>query len=211
MAIVNGTSQLVVMVGTMPGLALALINDQVDVDGYVIRRCQPRARALGRALTVDRSARLLLGAGLDEEAQTYLLQIARIASPGLRVAVIGPEHDLEMCDRWIRRCCVVYLSQETSTDRLLRVLGMAGECSVSLIDACFHKARLLQYVQPPAPLTRRERQVLRLISAGLRNGEVAHELNVSQRTAEFHVRNLLEKLGARNRVEAVERGRLLEF
>src|SRR5207302_1355674 len=105
-----------------------------------------------------------------------------------------------------RRCCVVYLSLDTSMDRLLSVLEFSERCRVVVVDECFHTTRLLHYVQPPVPLTRRERQVLRLISTGLRNAEVAQELNVSRRTAEFHVRNLLEKLGARNRVEAVERG-----
>ena len=57
------------------------------------------------------------------------------------------------------------------------------------------------------PLTMRELEVLALVTAGLRNAEIAEELHVSVNTVEFHVRNLLGKLGARSRTEAVSRAR----
>jgi DNA-binding NarL/FixJ family response regulator len=204
-------SRVVVLVGALPGLAPALVNDRLVVDGFTILRCAPRSRALAHAIMSERPTWLLVGAGLDEERQSYVIQAARVVAPGLRIAVLGPDHDLERCDRWVRRCCAVYLSMETPLERLLRVLYFSESFRTAIVDECFLQARQLQYVQPPAPLTRRERQVLRLVSMGLRNAEVAQELHVSRRTAEFHVRNLLEKLGARNRVEAVERGRLLEL
>jgi two-component system nitrate/nitrite response regulator NarP len=57
------------------------------------------------------------------------------------------------------------------------------------------------------PLTMREMEVLALVAAGLRNAEIADELHVSVNTVEFHMRNLLGKLGARSRTEAVSRAR----
>lgn len=57
------------------------------------------------------------------------------------------------------------------------------------------------------PLTMRELEVLALVAAGLRNAEIAEELHVSVNTIEFHMRNLLGKLGARSRTEAVSRAR----
>ncbi|BCX03965.1 MAG: hypothetical protein KatS3mg053_1903 [Candidatus Roseilinea sp.] len=56
---------------------------------------------------------------------------------------------------------------------------------------------------PPVRLTRREREVLVLMSRGLRNKEIAACLGVSQRTAAFHVGNVLSKLGADGRIEAI--------
>jgi DNA-binding NarL/FixJ family response regulator len=44
---------------------------------------------------------------------------------------------------------------------------------------------------------------------GRRNREIASELVVSGSTVDFHIRNVLEKLGARNRVEAIKRADML--
>ncbi|MCL5996366.1 MAG: LuxR C-terminal-related transcriptional regulator [Chloroflexi bacterium] len=56
---------------------------------------------------------------------------------------------------------------------------------------------------PLPPLTLREEEVLRLMSNGLRNKEIAARLGISERTATFHVGNVLSKLGADGRVEAI--------
>ena len=52
-------------------------------------------------------------------------------------------------------------------------------------------------------LTARERQVLALLIQGLNNNEIANQLSVSHATAKAHVSNILSKLGASNRAEAV--------
>ena len=51
-------------------------------------------------------------------------------------------------------------------------------------------------------LTQREQEVLNLIVEGKSNLEIAQELSLAERTVEFHVSNLLQKLGVRSRVEA---------
>jgi len=51
-------------------------------------------------------------------------------------------------------------------------------------------------------LTDREREVLRLVTEGLSNKEIAQRLVVTVRTVDFHVSNILRKLDAVSRVEA---------
>ena len=51
-------------------------------------------------------------------------------------------------------------------------------------------------------LTEREREVLALVAAGKSNKEIAQALSVTVRTVEFHVSNVLGKLGLTSRVEA---------
>jgi DNA-binding NarL/FixJ family response regulator len=57
-----------------------------------------------------------------------------------------------------------------------------------------------------APLTPREREVLALLAEGLPNKLIADRLGVSERTAKYHVAQILAKLGAHSRTEAVLRG-----
>jgi DNA-binding CsgD family transcriptional regulator len=54
-------------------------------------------------------------------------------------------------------------------------------------------------------LTRRELDVLRLMARGDSNKAIATELVVSEGTVKFHVKNILRKLSAANRVEAASR------
>lgn len=59
------------------------------------------------------------------------------------------------------------------------------------------------FEQSIAALTEREQTVLGLLAAGYRNREMAERLQVSLKTVEFHVSQLLEKLGVRSRTEAM--------
>ena len=55
----------------------------------------------------------------------------------------------------------------------------------------------------PARLSRREREVLDALLENLSNKEIASKLNMSERTAKFHVSNLLAKYGVRRRADLI--------
>jgi DNA-binding NarL/FixJ family response regulator len=55
--------------------------------------------------------------------------------------------------------------------------------------------------QPIEPLTAREEKVMVTVARGLTNAEIASELNISLSTVKTHLASLMNKLGARNRVE----------
>src|ERR671932_108269 len=58
---------------------------------------------------------------------------------------------------------------------------------------------------PPGParvgLTPREREVAALVAQGLTNRQIASRLVISERTAEFHVEQILNKLGVHSRAQ----------
>jgi DNA-binding NarL/FixJ family response regulator len=67
------------------------------------------------------------------------------------------------------------------------------------------QAVLLQSFAAPAaePLTAREREIVRLVAAGLRNAEIAARLCISGLTVKSHLGNVFEKLRCRDRVDLV--------
>ncbi len=59
------------------------------------------------------------------------------------------------------------------------------------------------------PLSERELEVLRLVTAGMSNREIAEKLIISTGTAKSHIHNLCGKMGVRNRTEAAMRAKEL--
>ncbi|MFI7707363.1 ATP-binding protein [Nonomuraea sp. NPDC049480] len=55
--------------------------------------------------------------------------------------------------------------------------------------------------EEPAPLTRREREIARLVAQGLTNKEIAASLVIAQRTAEGHIEHIMTKLGFHSRTQ----------
>jgi len=64
-------------------------------------------------------------------------------------------------------------------------------------------AREVRSPRDPDGLTPREREVIRLVGEGLSNKQIAQRLGIAERTAKFHVRQIMSKLGADNRAQAV--------
>ena len=60
---------------------------------------------------------------------------------------------------------------------------------------------------PAVSLTRREQEVLRLLATGASNQDIAHTLVISLDTVKKHVSNLLGKLGASSRTQAIIQAR----
>jgi DNA-binding NarL/FixJ family response regulator len=63
-----------------------------------------------------------------------------------------------------------------------------------------------QPVSEPGPLTSRELEVLRMLADGVANKNIAWQLKISEHTVKFHVAQILAKLNAGTRTEAVTIG-----
>ena len=81
----------------------------------------------------------------------------------------------------------------------------------ALLSPTVTKRVIEQFTRSPRPappkgvdeLTAREREILRLIVAGLSNAEIGSELYISDTTVKTHVTHILQKLDLRDRVQAV--------
>jgi DNA-binding CsgD family transcriptional regulator len=97
-------------------------------------------------------------------------------------------------------------------DELRRALGASAAVAVVARRLRERGARGLARGPRPATrgnaagLTEREVEVLALVAAGLRNGQIAERLFLSRRTVDHHVSAILRKLGAGTRGEAASLG-----
>ncbi|MCJ1712833.1 response regulator transcription factor [Curtobacterium sp. VKM Ac-2922] len=111
----------------------------------------------------------------------------------------------------IRGGAAGFLVKDTEPAELLRAIRtvVAGESLLSpgatrsLVEAFATHAKPAALAPGLDVLTDRERQVMRLVAAGLTNTEIAERLFVSPTTAKTHVSRAMIKLGARDRAQLV--------
>jgi len=117
--------------------------------------------------------------------------------------------------RWLRSALKAGINAIISREAALEELRLAlAAADAGLVLLHPTSARNLITAHLPAPelsyqheqLTAREQEVLRLLSDGLGNKEIATRLAISEHTAKFHISSILGKLGAATRTEAVTQG-----
>jgi DNA-binding NarL/FixJ family response regulator len=197
------TAKSFLLIGQWSPVPLAELS--VQVDDSLIVRCEPRIRACQLAMRTHQPGWLIIGEGSDDHDRDSLIQAARLVSEDVLIAVLGPEDDLVTADRLVRRGCSAYLASSNPVKRVLDILRFTADSGVVVVDKCFQETAYRRQITPMAELTRREREVLHWMRLGRLNREIAEQLGVAASTVDFHVRNVLEKLGARNRVEAIKR------
>jgi NarL family two-component system response regulator LiaR len=113
--------------------------------------------------------------------------------------------DKELVQTAMEAGAIGYLLKNVSADELAEAVraAAAGEPTLApeAAQALIHSARRTPEIG--FDLTDRESEVLSLMAEGMSNPEIADELMVSRSTVKFHVSNILSKLGADSRTEAV--------
>jgi two-component system, NarL family, response regulator LiaR len=130
----------------------------------------------------------------------------RARVPASRVIVLTSFLDDERLLPAIQAGAAGYLLKDAEPAELARAIRAAHE-GETIIDPTV-ASRLVQAISDGRPsiadqtLTRREREVLELITRGRSNKRIALELGISEKTVKTHVGHVLAKLGVSDRTQA---------
>ena len=155
---------------------------------------------------VDRAKPDVVLIDLELPEMNGVQAIERLAqtAPQTRLIVFTAYDTEEKIADALRAGAKGYLLKGASADRIGRAIRdvHAGGSALEPRVASRLVARL-RGASPSTTLTSREREVLRLISQGQSNRQIAKRLSITERTVKYHVGSILNKLGADNRAQAV--------
>jgi NarL family two-component system response regulator LiaR len=125
--------------------------------------------------------------------------------PHIKIITLTSFKEKEYVEGALKAGATGYLLKNVSAEELLAAIRRAVSGQPSLSPEAAQV--LIKRVNEPSALgydiTGREREILALMIEGLPNAEIAARLVVSQSTVKFHVSNILSKLNATSRTEAV--------
>jgi NarL family two-component system response regulator LiaR len=129
----------------------------------------------------------------------------RAAHPNIQVIALTSSQDDELVSEALRAGAIGYLLKDVGVTGLGDAIRAARAGRPTLAPEAT-QALVRQATAPAAPvdqLTQREREVLALMVNGSSNAQIAEQLVLSRSTVNFHVSNVLGKLGVSSRTQAV--------
>ncbi|GGY07861.1 response regulator transcription factor [Streptomyces hiroshimensis] len=146
--------------------------------------------------------------GIDGIEATRRLQAAALPEPPKVVVITTFENDEYVYDA-LRAGASGFVLKRAPSEQIAHAVRLVATTDSVLFPDAVRRLVAARPAPPPRPargvpaLTSREVEILRLVATGLSNPDIAGRLVVSLETVKTHVSNLLAKLGARNRTQAV--------
>ncbi len=151
---------------------------------------------------------VLLDITMPEMDGLEALERIKQENPAIQVVMLTVSDDDEHLMAAIQNGANGYLLKNLNANQFLDMLaGLEhGEAAMTRKTTARLMAGFASFAeqarQPETKLTSRELELLRLVAEGLSNKAIGQQLDVSENTVKYHMRNILQKLNAQNRTEA---------
>lgn len=206
------TVLLVMEVRLIGNLFASVLEDEPELD---VAGCVSTLQEALNILHAQNVDVVLVSADLPDQNALELTRSIMEHSPSTKVLVVGLSEENQYDTlRYIEAGAAGYILKDSSLKELTDLIRLAnrGEARVSsrmaavMMERLFRLARMFSVVENKIDgdfhLTSRELEVLKFISEGLTNQEIAARLVVEVGTVKNHVHRILEKLNVSNRQEA---------
>lgn len=193
-------------------IRIVVADDHVIVRAGLVQllTTQPDLQVVAEAADADQTVRaardvpcdlLLLDLNMPGDAGVPLIGRLRAAHPTLPILVLSMHQDALIVSRALKAGASGYLSKGSPVAQLLdavRTVAQGGKVLDALLVPAVVFSPRRDHQAPHEVLSDRELQVLGLIAAGLRVGDIADQLHVSAKTVSTHKMRLMHKLGIDN-------------
>ena len=190
---------------------VAQTNGDRELSATLLRDCVPLQLELGHLHLLAQelcprpavAALALASVTSEDQAQRLMDALAsHWGFAGLAEALVADNPALAAA---AVRAAAARASDDVLAGVLAVTQGIRGGAAARAVETALEQRPGVPFVPGPVfpELTKRERQVLRLMAEGRRNPEIAAALFLSPKTVKTHINHIFSKLGAQNRVAAI--------
>ncbi len=173
-----------------------MLEDEPDIH---IAHTYTTGAALKKGLASQQPDVLLLDVKLVDEPGSEVAAFITRNYPEVRIVALTSLDAPAVVKNMMRNGCIGYLLKGTDRSTLIETIRKAYYCEEFLDPALhMHMRHVLSPSNETPELTKREKEILKLIVAGDSTQEIAEKLCISPRTAEVHRLTLLKKLDVKN-------------
>ena len=152
---------------------------------------------------------VLVDLGLRNQGSLHVVKTVKQASPGARVILMDLLPVQEDIIEFVREGVSGFILKDATIDDFVRTIrevaegttvlppALAGTLFSQISQRAVRRGQAIDGVR----MTRREREIISLVSEGLNNKDIARRLHIATHTVKSHVHNILEKLALHTRLE----------
>lgn len=173
-----------------------------EADLEVIAEVADGAEAI-RVVETLRPDALLLDINMPRVNGVQVAQTLGETAPDTAIVVLTGYDEEHYIETLIRRGVKGYLTKASSAREVISALRTVNDGRMYFPSALLASIESVAHSTEVDAPTPRELEVLRLVSEGRRNGEIATHLSLSERTVHSHLRSLFQKAAVSSRSELV--------